>query len=411
MTQFRPIALCNTVAKIISKMLARRLKGVLPSVISESQSAFVPDRLITDNVLLAYEAHHFIKHRKQVRMGYMSIKLDMLNAYDRIEWSFLRAMLRQSRFGEKCVPLIMEYVESVTYSVLVNGEQTGFLQPGRFLRQGDPLSPYLFIICTEGLISLLKAACSRGDLQGVQMGQGMDPLTHLMLVDDTFLYGHAIIQEAHVFKSIFHTYEHWSGQLVSVQKSAIQFSPNVDEGTREAISRILGMPEITSHGTYLGLPTTIGASKKAIFNSIIDRAKVKVVDWKPSLLSKAGMEVFIKSVLQAIPTYTMQCCLLPIQTCNSINVILAKYWWGQRIQKKQYTGLVGTNYVKQRVLVVLAFRISKRLIKLYLACKSGGSSLNPLLIWLGCTRPYIFQMATFGQHSWGRIRATPGETC
>ncbi|GAA0177581.1 hypothetical protein LIER_42143 [Lithospermum erythrorhizon] len=222
----------------------------------------------------------------------------------------------------------MEYVESVSYSVLVNGEQTGFLQPGRGLCQGDPLSPYLFIISTEGLISLLKAACSRGDLHGIRMGQGMDPLTHLMFADDTLLFGHATIQEAQVFKSILHTYEHWSGQLVSVQKSVIQFSPNVDEETREAISGILGMLEITSHGTYLGLPTTIGASKKAIFNSIIDRVKAKVVDWKLRLLSKVGREFFIKSVLQAIPTYTMQCFLLPIQTCNAINAILAKYWWG-----------------------------------------------------------------------------------
>ncbi|GAA0162798.1 hypothetical protein LIER_18815 [Lithospermum erythrorhizon] len=114
-----------------------------------------------------------------------------------------------------------------------------------------------------------------------------------MFADDTLLFGRTTIQEAQVFKSILHTYEHWSGHLVSVQKSAIQFSPNMDEGTREAISEILGMPEIISHGTYLGPPTTIGASKKAIFNSIIDRVKAKVVDWKPRLLSKAGKEVFI----------------------------------------------------------------------------------------------------------------------
>ncbi|GAA0143325.1 hypothetical protein LIER_35720 [Lithospermum erythrorhizon] len=85
MTQFRPIALCNTVAKMISKMLAIRLKGILPSVISESQSAFVPNRLITDNELLAYETHHFIKHKKTGSVRYMSIKLDMLKACDRIE--------------------------------------------------------------------------------------------------------------------------------------------------------------------------------------------------------------------------------------------------------------------------------------------------------------------------------------
>ncbi|GAA0166759.1 hypothetical protein LIER_21844 [Lithospermum erythrorhizon] len=89
MTQCGPIALCNTVVKVISKMLGRRLKTILPSIISESQSAFVSNRVITDNVLLVYETHHFIKHKKMGNSGIMSIKLNKLKAYDRIECSFL----------------------------------------------------------------------------------------------------------------------------------------------------------------------------------------------------------------------------------------------------------------------------------------------------------------------------------
>ncbi|GAA0148001.1 hypothetical protein LIER_07559 [Lithospermum erythrorhizon] len=84
-TQFRPIALCNTTAKLIAKVLAERLKKVLVNIVSESQSAFVPNRLIINNILLAYELHHFIKLRKTGRKGFMSIKLDMHKAYDRIE--------------------------------------------------------------------------------------------------------------------------------------------------------------------------------------------------------------------------------------------------------------------------------------------------------------------------------------
>ncbi|GAA0138786.1 hypothetical protein LIER_00466 [Lithospermum erythrorhizon] len=85
MTNFRPIALCNTVAKVIAKALAMRLKNVLPTIILETQSAFVSNRLITDNVLLSYELHHFIKHKKTGKDDFMSIKLDMMKAYDRIE--------------------------------------------------------------------------------------------------------------------------------------------------------------------------------------------------------------------------------------------------------------------------------------------------------------------------------------
>ncbi|GAA0144103.1 hypothetical protein LIER_42787 [Lithospermum erythrorhizon] len=101
MSQFRPIALCITAAKVIAKVLAQRLKKILHNVISDSQSAFVPNRLITNNILLAYEAHHLIKQRKHGNQGLMSVKLDMLKAYDRIEWAFLRAMLSQLGFSNK----------------------------------------------------------------------------------------------------------------------------------------------------------------------------------------------------------------------------------------------------------------------------------------------------------------------
>ncbi|GAA0185055.1 hypothetical protein LIER_32343 [Lithospermum erythrorhizon] len=133
MTQFRPIALCNSVAKVIAKMLATRLKRVLPNVISESQNAFVPNKLITGNVLLSYELHHVIKHKKSGPLGLMSIKLDMLKAYDKIEWSFLNEMMIQLNFSNKWINLVMTYVESISYSVLINGEQTGYFKPRKGL--------------------------------------------------------------------------------------------------------------------------------------------------------------------------------------------------------------------------------------------------------------------------------------
>ncbi|GAA0153914.1 hypothetical protein LIER_12040 [Lithospermum erythrorhizon] len=156
MSQFRPIALCNSAAKVIAKVLAMRLKKFLPSVILDSQSAFVPNRLITNNILLAYDAHHLIKHRKHCNQLLMSIKLDMLKAYDRIEWAFMKAMLLQLGFSHKWVHLIMQYVESINYSLLLNGEQVGYIKPDKGLRQGGPLSLYFFIVCTEGLITLLN---------------------------------------------------------------------------------------------------------------------------------------------------------------------------------------------------------------------------------------------------------------
>ncbi|GAA0185065.1 hypothetical protein LIER_32353 [Lithospermum erythrorhizon] len=153
----------------------------------------------------------------------------------------------------------MMYVESVIHSLLINGTQVGYIRTGRGLRQGDPLFPYLFIICTEGLISLLKGACARGELS-----------------------------EAQLIMRILKLYGKWSGQLVSVQKSTVLFSPNVDSQTQNQISGILGMPEVFTHGKYLGLPTNIGTSKKEVLKSVIDRINTKVANWNPRLLSKAG---------------------------------------------------------------------------------------------------------------------------
>ncbi|GAA0156679.1 hypothetical protein LIER_38321 [Lithospermum erythrorhizon] len=228
----------------------------------------------------------------------------------------------------------MDYVASVSYSILVNGTQTGYFKPGRGLRQSDPLSPYLFIICREGLISLLNNACVSGELQGISMGANTATFSHLIFAYDTLLVGRASVAEATTFMRILKQYELWSGQLINPQKSAVQFSPNVPEDLKVTITDILGMPEVVTHGKYLGLPTSLGISKKEIYSFVINKVKAKVNGWKPRLLSKAGKEIFIKSVLQAIPNYPMQYFLLPIHICNKINSVLSNYWWGLLDKKK-----------------------------------------------------------------------------
>jgi hypothetical protein len=120
-----PISLCNVIYKIIAKVLANWLKVVLPTIISTNQNAFVPGRLITDNILIAFEALHTMKSRMKGRKGYMAVKVDMRKAYDRVEWPFLEAMMHSIGFMEKLITLIMKCVKSVTYLVLVNGQPFG----------------------------------------------------------------------------------------------------------------------------------------------------------------------------------------------------------------------------------------------------------------------------------------------
>lgn len=147
MKQFRPISLCNVLFKICSKVLANRLRGLLDEIISEEQSAFVLGRLITDNVLIAYECTHYLK-RKEGKIGACAVKLDMAKAYDRVKWEYLEGIMLKLGFHEDFV--------SMSFCIRTNGVLSEHFRPSSGIRQGDPISPYLFLICSEGLSCLLR---------------------------------------------------------------------------------------------------------------------------------------------------------------------------------------------------------------------------------------------------------------
>ena len=163
-TDFCPISLCNVLYTIVSKVLANRLKLILPAIISQNQSAFIPGRLILDNTLAAYETLHTMHSRMWGKMGYMAIKLVMRKAYDRVEWCFLEKVMIKMGFERRWVNLIMTCILSVRYAVIVNGSPVGDIRPTRGIRQRDPLSPYLFLLIAEVLSSQLYHAASEGRL-------------------------------------------------------------------------------------------------------------------------------------------------------------------------------------------------------------------------------------------------------
>ena len=125
-----------------------------------------------DNVIIAFETLHYLKNLRGGQNYQMVVKLDITKAYDRVEWDFLKAMMLRLGFHVKWVDLIMACVTSVTYSIMVNGEPKRYIRPTRGLRQRDPLSPYLFLICAEGLSALMRKAERDSLLKGVCICRG-----------------------------------------------------------------------------------------------------------------------------------------------------------------------------------------------------------------------------------------------
>jgi len=256
------------------------------------------------------------------------LKLDISKAYDRIDWAYLRDVMSKMGFSEKWIQWIMMRVETVDYSVILNKEMVGPIIPGRGLRQGDPLSPYLFILCAEGLSALIRNAENRGDLQGVRVCRNAPRVSHLLFADDCFLFFQAEEHQATIMKQILNQYEEASGQAISLPKSEIFYSRNVDEPVQQSITNILGVRAVLGTGKYLGLPSMVGRSKKTTFNFIKDRVWKKISSWSSKCLSKAGREVMIKSVLQAITSYVMSIFRLPNTLLDEIEKMINAFWWG-----------------------------------------------------------------------------------
>lgn len=221
-------------------------------------------------------------------------------------------------------------ITSVSYTIKVNNNKVGPINAKRGLRQGCPLSPYLFVICAHGLSSLMSKAEARGAIHGARVCRRAPSISHLMFADDCILFFRAEAKESNQIVEILQTFEAASGQVINLSKSGISFSRNVSPASQADISSSLGVCNPLNTGKYLGLPSLIGSKKKAIFAYLKDRLWKKIQGWNGRPISKAGREVLIKSVAQAIPAYCMQVFLLPVSLADELQRMMNSYWWGAR---------------------------------------------------------------------------------
>ena len=179
-------------------------------------------------------------------------------------------------FVDKWIDLIMNCVSSVSYSMLINGDAYGNISPSRGIRQGDPLSPCLFLLCAEGFSALIHEAARNQQINGISIRRGCPLITHLFFADDNLLFCKAKVQECHALVSILNKYKEALGLKINTDKSSVFFSPNTPQDLKESILDILGPKQDSRHNKYLGLPSIIGKSKTQVFAEVKDRVAKKL---------------------------------------------------------------------------------------------------------------------------------------
>nr|CAN73960.1 hypothetical protein VITISV_023007 [Vitis vinifera] len=257
---FRPISLLGGVYKLLAKVLANRIKGVLDKVVSPDQNAFVKGRQILDASLIANEVIDYWFKRKEKGL---ICKLDIEKAYDSINWKFLMKVMRKMGFGDRWMKWIWWCISTASFSILVNGVLAGYFPNSRGLRQGDPLSPYLFVLGMEVLSAMLRRVVDGGFISGcnIQGRGGMEiNVSYLLFADDTIIFCEARQDHITYLSWILVWFEAASGLRINLAKSEVIPVGEVEDIEMLAVE--LGCKVGTLPSVYLGLP--LGAKHKAM---------------------------------------------------------------------------------------------------------------------------------------------------
>ncbi|GKV23775.1 hypothetical protein SLEP1_g33471 [Rubroshorea leprosula] len=282
--KFQQICLLNVAYKVLSKVLVNRLQPYLQHLIGPFQNSFLKGRCTTDNIILSQEAVQSMCKMKG-KKGAMIFKIDLHKAFDSVDWTFLQLVLQDFNIPTPLIRLIMFLVSSLQLSVLWNGEQLPPFNPQRGLRQGDPLSPYLFIMCMERLSHKIQSKVHSKAWKPFRISRGGLALSHLFFADDLMLFSEASNQQVEVIMGCLTEFSNESGLDINLTKSKLYVSPNIQRHVAGNLSAACGIPLTIDLGRYLGVPILHGQPSASTYKLILEKIQVKLAGWKQTLLS------------------------------------------------------------------------------------------------------------------------------
>ena len=303
---FRPISCLNTLYKVISRLLTSRLKEALQQVISHAQSAFMPGRLLAENVLLATELVQ--GYKKSNISPRAMLKVDLRKAFDTVRWDFVIATLQALGMPVKFVNWISECITTTSFTICINGESGGYFKSMRGLRQGDPLSPYLFVLGMEVFSRLLKSRYDSGYIRYHPNAEPID-ISHLMFADDVMVFYDGSSSSLHGISETLDDFASWSGLEINQSKSEL-FTAGLDQQEANTTMRY-GFPMGSFLIRYLGLPLMHRKLKVSEYSLLLDKISGSFNAWSARNLSFAGRLVLIKSVISGIVVFWITTFILP----------------------------------------------------------------------------------------------------
>ncbi|PKU77129.1 Putative ribonuclease H protein [Dendrobium catenatum] len=324
---FRPISLCTFFNKLTSKIITLRLGSFLPSMISLNQTAFVKGRLISDNILLAQEMVNDLNMK--VRGGNMFFKLDISKAYDNISWEFIYKVLDLFGFSDQFIRLIKNSVDNVWFSILLNGGSNGFFHSKHGLRQGDPLSPSLFIITMEYFSRCINFIFEKYPSMYYLTKDGF-PVSHLCFADDFMIFCNGSLNHIKKIKSFLNNFFLESGLSINNLKSSFFTSKHFTLAKINRISSITHFIHQSLPFKYLGAPIFRGLKKSHLFDEIIQKMIDRISSWEFQFLSYGGRLTVLKSILNSMAFHLFQVIQPNIATVLRLERILNKFFWGSR---------------------------------------------------------------------------------